>query len=324
MIKQISRLTNPTKGSALKSAPFFVSIFRRLFCARNSVFANERYMIGKSAFLMFTVFLVWGDIVFGFSGVPPAERTGNPGEICGDDTCASSCHTSFAVNAGSAKFSISLPSSDYKPGQTLDITIEFTNTSTAIHGFEITAVDASNNKVGTFASKDDTAQTEPYDNLYASHTKVGTGENQWTVQWTAPTVSVSGLITFYAVGNEANGNSASSGDYIYTDTATISFAAECVPSTLKVKPKKVVIKRGKSAVVTVTVKGENNEACANHTIYASAENKKVSVDESAETNENGKAKFTVTAGNEKGKDVITFSTQDNDTEITKDINVIVK
>ncbi len=281
-------------------------------------------MIKKCFCFVFAVVLIGSKLVFGFSGGPPAERTGNPEEICGDDTCASSCHTSFAVNGGSAKFSISLPSSEYKPGQTLDITIEFTNTSTAIHGFEITAVDASGNKVGAFAGKDDTTQTVPYDNLYAAHTKIGTAENQWIVQWTAPTTNVSDPVTFYAVGNEANGNSASSGDYIYTDTATISLAAECVPSTLKVKPKKLVIKRGKSAVVTVTVKGENNETCANYTVYASAENKKVSVDESAETNENGRAKFTVVAGNEKGKDVITFRTQDNDTEITKDINVTIK
>ena len=281
-------------------------------------------MIGKYFCFVFAVVLIGSKLVFGFSGGPPAERTGNPGEICGDDTCASSCHTSFAVNAGSAQFSISLPSSEYKLGQTLDITIKFTNTSTAIHGFEITAVDASNNKVGTFASKDDTAQTEPYDNLYASHTKVGTGENSWTVQWTAPTTSISDPITFYAAGNDANGNSASSGDYIYTDTATISLATECVLSTLNIKPKKVVLKHGKSAVVSVTVKGENNEPCANHTVYASSVNKKVSIDESAETNNNGKAKFTVTAGDKKGKDVITFRTQNDDIEITKDINVIIK
>ena len=86
----------------------------------------------------------------------------------------------------------------------------------------------------------------------------------------------------------------------------------------------MVIKRGKNVIVTVTVKGENNETCSNHTVYASAGSKKVSVDESTETNDNGKAKFTVTAGNEKGKDVITFSTQDSNAELTKDISVIIK
>ena len=147
-------------------------------------------MIGKYFCFVFTVVLIGSKLVFGFSGGPPAERTGNPGEICGNDTCASSCHTSFSVNDGSAQFSISLPSSEYKPGQTLDITIKFTNTSTAIHGFEIMAVDASGNKLGTFAAKDDKTQTEDYDNLYAAHTKIGTAETQWTVQWTAPTASV--------------------------------------------------------------------------------------------------------------------------------------
>ena len=281
-------------------------------------------MLRRCTFVILVVIFIGSKLVFSFSVGPPAERTGNPGEICGDDTCASTCHTSFSANSGTAKFSVDLSSASYKPGQTLDITITFSNTSTAIHGFEITAVDASNNMVGTFAAKDDKTQTESYDNLYAAHTKIGTAESQWTVLWTASTAKVSDPITFYAAGNEANGDSANSGDYIYTDTATISLTDECIPSPIKVKPKKLVMKRGKSAVVTVTVKGENKEPCTNHTVYASAANKKVSIDESAETNDNGKAKFTVTAGNEKGKDVITFGTQSNDTEITKDINVIVK
>ena len=300
MRNQISQLIHAIKGSVLKNAPFFIP------------------------FLTGVVIFTGCEFAFGFSGGPPAERTGNPDETCGDDTCASSCHTGFSVNSGAARFSVSQASSQYKPGQTIDVTIAFNETSAPIHGFEITAVDASGNKVGAFSAKDETTQTEPYDNLYAAHTRVGTVENRWTVQWTAPTANVSSPITFYAVGNAANGNSMSNGDYIYTDTATISLATECAPSTLKIKPKKVALKRGKSAVVTVTVKGENNEPCANHTVYASAENKKVSIDESMETNDKGKAKFTVTAGNEKGKDTLTFSTKDDDTEITKSIKVLVK
>lgn len=300
MRNQISQLLNTIKGCVLKNAPFFIP------------------------FLTGVVIFTGSEFAFGFSGGPPAERTGNPAETCGDDTCASSCHTSFSVNSGAARFSVSPASSQYKPGQTIDVTIAFDETSAPIHGFEITAVDASGNKVGAFSAKDETTQTEPYDNLYAAHTRVGTAESQWTVQWTAPTTNVSSPITFYAAGNAANGNSVSNGDYIYTDTATISLATECVPSTLKIKPKKVALKRGKSAIVTVTVKGENNEPCANHTVYASAENKKVSIDESMETNNNGKAKFTVTAGNEKGNDTIIFSTKDDDTGITKNIKVLVK
>src|SRR3990172_7892592 len=259
-----------------------------------------------------------------FLSGPIAGRTGAPNDICDSLTCSvTPCHYSYGLNAGKAAFSITAPYT-YEKGKTTNIVVEFANSDTSLHGFEITAMDTTNTKVGTFTSTDDTTQTESYLNQYAAHTTIGTAESSWTVQWSAPSENVPGPITFYAAGNEANGNSLSSGDYIYTDTATISLAAECVPSTLKVKPKKLVIKRGKSTVVTVTVKGENNEPCANHTVYASSANKKVSINESAETNENGKAKFAVTAGNEKGKDVITFSTQNDDIEITKDINVIIK
>ena len=278
----------------------------------------------KHNLFIIILLILFGNTAYGFLAGPIAGRTGAPNDICNDLTCnMTPCHDSYGLNTGKAAFSIIAPST-YEKGKTTNIVVKFVNSNTSLHGFEITAIDTTNTKVGTFTSTDDTTQTESYRNQYAAHTTIGTAESSWTIQWSAPSENVSGPITFYAAGNEANGNSLSSGDYIYTDTATISLATECVPSTLKIKPKKVVQKRGKSAVVTVTVKGENNEPCANNTVYASSVNKKVSIDESMETNENGNAKFTVTAGNEKGKDVISFSTQNNDTEITKDIKVIIK
>src|SRR3990172_7580854 len=278
----------------------------------------------KHGLFIIILLILYGNTASGFLSGPIAGRTGAPNDICNDLTCnMTPCHDSYGLNTGKGAFSIIAPST-YEKGKTTNIVVKFVNSNTSLHGFEITAMDTTNTKVGKFTITDDTTQTESYLNQYAAHTTIGTAESSWTVQWSAPSENVPGPITFYAAGNEANGNSASSGDYIYTDTATISLAAECVPSTLKIKPKKVVIKRGKNVIVTVTVKGENNEPCANHTVYASTANKKVSINESAETNENGKAKFAVTAGNEKGKDVITFSTQNNDTEITKDIKVITK
>ena len=278
----------------------------------------------KHGLFIIILLILYGNTASGFLSGPIAGRTGAPNDICNDLTCnMTPCHDSYGLNTGKGAFSIIAPST-YEKGKTTNIVVKFVNSNTSLHGFEITAMDTTNTKVGTFTSINDTTQTESYLNQYAAHTTIGTAESSWTIQWSAPSENVSGPITFYAAGNEANGNSLSSGDYIYTDTATILLAVECVPSTLKVKPKKLVIKRGKIAVVIVTVKGENNEPCANHTVYASAENKKVSIDESTETNENGKAKFTIVAGDEKRKDVITFRTQNNDTEITKDINVIIK
>src|SRR3989304_6126421 len=278
----------------------------------------------KHGLFIIILLILCGNTAYGFLSGPIAGRTGAPNDICNDLTCnVTPCHDSYGLNTGKALFSITAPST-YEKGKTTNIVVKFVNSNTSLHGFEITAMDTTNTKIGTFTSINDTTQTESYLNQYAAHTTIGTAESGWTIQWSAPSENVSCPISFDAAGNEANGNSLSSGDYIYTDTATILLAVECVPSTLKVKPKKLVIKRGKIAVVIVTVKGENNEPCANHTVYTSTANKKVSVDESTETNENGKAKFTIVAGDEKRKDVITFRTQNNDTEITKDINVIIK
>src|SRR3989337_2389759 len=205
--------------------------------------------------LFITILLIlYGNTASGFLSGPIAGRTGAPNDICNDLTCnMTPCHDSYGLNTGKAAFSIIAPST-YEKGKTTNIVVEFTNASTSLHGFEITAMDTTNTKVGTFTSINDTTQTESYLNQYAAHTTIGTAESSWTIQWSAPSENVSGPITF----------------------------------------------------------------------YAAAENKKVSIDESTETNENGKAKFTIVAGDEKGKDIITFRTQNNDTEITKDINVIIK
>jgi len=278
----------------------------------------------KHGLFIIILLILYGNTASGFLSGPIAGRTGAPNDICDSLTCNTDpCHTSYRLDTGRAKFSITVPTT-YETSKTIDVLITFDNSNTGLHGFEITAMDTTNTKIGTFTSTDDTTQTESYRNQYAAHTTIGTAESSWTIQWSAPSENVSGPITFYAAGNEANGDGTSAGDYIYTSTATVSLAEECEPATLKVKPKKLVMRRGKSAVITVTVKGENNEPCANHTVYASAENKKVSIDESTETNENGKAKFTIVAGDEKGKDVITFSTQENNAGITNKVSVVVK
>ena len=278
----------------------------------------------KHGIFIAILLIFYGNTASGFLSGPIAGRTGAPNDICDSLTCnVTPCHDSFGLNTGKAAFSITAPST-YEKGKTTNIVVKFVNSNTSLHGFEITAMDTTNTKVGTFTSTDETTQTESYKNQYAAHTTIGTAESSWTVQWSAPSENVSGPITFYAAGNEANGNSLSSGDYIYTDTATISLAAECVPFSLKVKPKKLVIRRGKSAVVTVTVKGGDNKPCTNYTVYAFTEQKKVSLEGSLETNENGKAKFTIVAGDGKGKDVITFSTQENNAGITKKVSVVIK
>ena len=80
----------------------------------------------------------------------------------------------------------------------------------------------------------DTTNTQtavsPFNNRqYATHTEAGTYngvEDQspgWSLTWTAPATNV-GTISFYAIGNAANGNNASfdTGDFVYRTNVTIA------------------------------------------------------------------------------------------------------
>ena len=273
-----------------------------------------------SIFIFFSIF--YGNTVYGFIEGPITGRTGAPNDICNSLTCNSdACHTSYGLNTGRAVFSVIIPSS-YEKGKTTDILITFDNSNTGLHGFEITAMDAANTKVGTFTSTGDTAQTELYKNQYAAHTVIGTAESNWTIQWTAPVEKLSDPITFYAAGNEANGDGTSLGDFIYTATATAYL--QCVPSTLEANPLKISVKRNKSVAITVTVTGENGDPCGGTTVTASTKKNRIQLESSVSTDVSGNAIFTVKAGNKKGKDVITFSTKSGSASIEGKAKVKIK
>lgn len=176
-----------------------------------------------SLFLFFTVcsiFLSYSKTISAYSIGPPDGRTGSPADNY--KTCYDAgCHNSYTLNSGNAKFLISTPTR-YTEGEVIQITVSFHNSSADKHGFELSALDKNNNHVGTFSSIDDNTQTA--DGNYIKHTMAGSnqsGNARWTVQWTAPTPGILGSVTFYAAGNEANGDDTPQGDYIYTTTVTI-------------------------------------------------------------------------------------------------------
>lgn len=279
--------------------------------------------MNKSVYVIFAFLLIiYGGTASGFLSGPIAGRTGAPNDICGNLACDSAaCHTSYGLNTGSAKFSITVPAS-YEKGKTIDVRVTFDNSNTALHGFEITAMDADYTKVGTFTSAGDTIQTELYKNQYAAHTVIGTAENSWTIQWTAPSERLSDPVTFYAAGNEANGDGTSLGDYIYTATSTVYL--QCVPATIKANPQKVSVKRNKKAEITVTVAGENGDACGGVNVVASAKKNRVQVESSVSTDAGGNAVFSIEAGNKKGNDVITFSAKSASAEAVLKVKIKIK
>jgi len=163
--------------------------------------------------------------VHAFAEGPPAGETGAPGE----GTCVQ-CHFGSALNSGPGQFTISAPST-YVPGNTYQITVQHTTSDQSRRrwGFEVTVLDSSNNKAGDLQSTSGFTQvlnnTGPTGNRqYIEHTSSGTfngttGGATWTFNWVAP-ATAAGTITFYAAGNEANGDGTPSGDQIYTTTAT--------------------------------------------------------------------------------------------------------
>jgi len=169
--------------------------------------------------------------LFAWSTGPEAYRAGAPGDkgTCND----SGCHNSYSLDSGSAEFSITGPVS-YTPGETIKLKVSFGSSSGKLHGFEMTAIDADDNQIGKFKAIGKTTQVIPpndYRGLkkedkgtYIEHTRSGNKKKSWKVKWIAP-ANAAGTVTFYATGNEANGDGAYSGDYIYTTTREIADAS---------------------------------------------------------------------------------------------------
>lgn len=165
-----------------------------------------------------------------FAEGPNPGFTGAPGE----QTCAvSGCHGG-EPNTGPGQLQIIAPAS-YEPNKTYDITVMHVTSDTTRRrwGFELTALDGTNNRAGTLQNSTSLTQIVeggPGGNRqYIEHGFLGTFQGQtvpgsWSFKWVAPSTDV-GAVTFYAAGNQANNNGAETGDQIYSTHATVRVAS---------------------------------------------------------------------------------------------------
>lgn len=185
-------------------------------------------MLKKSILLLFIVFAAnsWYHIptVHSNESQPPKGRTGAPGET----TCAiTGCHTGAAINSGNGSVAVNFNSggSTYQPGQTYNMSVTVSSVGASRWGFEMVALNSSNQSVGTFIGdvNQNTATGNANNRNYVYHKNAPNGNSPHTFnfQWTAP-ASAEGNITFYAIGNGGNDNGNDTGDLIYTTTRTIS------------------------------------------------------------------------------------------------------
>lgn len=93
-------------------------------------------------------------------------------------------------------------------------------------GFELVALDDSNNQAGTITITDttNTQSSVTGGKTYVKHTSTGTypgtpNSGTWSFDWT-PNAGY-GDVTFYAAGNAANNNGSTSGDLISTTSEVV-------------------------------------------------------------------------------------------------------
>jgi hypothetical protein len=159
------------------------------------------------------------------------DHSGAPGE-----TNCTACHAG-TNNSGTGTITLDVGGgmTDYVPGQTYICTVTVSQTNTDKMGFCCLALQNSNNtSIGSFSLIDPT-RTRLYtlgSRNYCSHNPCGAdalslGFNQWTFNWTAPSTNA-GNVTLYLGALATNHNHATSGDYAYTRSVTLSPSATSI------------------------------------------------------------------------------------------------
>lgn len=179
-------------------------------------------------FTLFTIPLIAGIVLLQSSGNmvhsnaagAPAGNTGSPAD---NFTCArSGCHSGTASVSGTQLISSNIPASGYVPGTRYTITASITGSNK--FGFQISPQSASGALQGTLLITN-TSATKIVSSKYVTHTSGGNsgtgGMRSWSFDWVAPAAGT-GSVTFYGAFNIANGNNASSGDQILTNTMTVN------------------------------------------------------------------------------------------------------
>ncbi len=181
-------------------------------------------------FIIISIFLLFPSLVFSNSGSPPDGVAGEPPDRA---TCIN-CHGSFRLNEGDGGLALlGLPENGYTPDETYRLRVVLGDSTARRWGFELTSIDEDNDGIGEFdrVDRNNTQISDAGGKQYVKHTAAGTYRNQqmsatWEVDWTAPEEDV-GEIFFYFVGNAANNNGGTSGDFIYASSESIN--AEEIP-----------------------------------------------------------------------------------------------
>jgi len=219
-----------------------------------SIHIRNRSFGSLSHFLAAIAVTAIPSLLFGYAEGPLPGHAGVPNEM----TCTQ-CH-SGPGGSGSVAASGFPTSMTYTPGAAQTLTVTVSDPTQRRWGFQLTARvhDNPQTQAGTFTPSDGNTQLScgapPFSGntlanstvgngcatqtnaplQYIEHTLTGTrlgqtGSATFTFTWTPPSTTV-GPIDIYVAGNAANGNSAPTGDNIYTASYTLAPAPSGPPS----------------------------------------------------------------------------------------------
>ncbi len=140
-------------------------------------------------------------------------RSGSPGD--NGNTC-SSCHNGGNFNA-STMITSNIPATGYQLNTDYTISINTTSGSST-HGFQLTAENSSNTKIGTFTAGSGSKTVNG--NKSITHSSPSSS-GDWSFTWKSPSTDL-GRVTFYTAVNAANGNGSAFDNSDQVVTATNS------------------------------------------------------------------------------------------------------
>ncbi|MBC7851725.1 MAG: T9SS type A sorting domain-containing protein [Chitinophagaceae bacterium] len=167
-----------------------------------------------------------------YSMQPPFNYTGADGP----STCAQ-CHANFN-NGGGAIFTTGLPDTNFIAGQSYNFNVNLSHPTTRGRwGFSIVARDANNQPVGTFSSSNPNAalnngELSHFGAVFSTGTSFAYDGLTWTAPFN-PTVAQRN-VSFYYIGNAANGDQGLTGDFIYSGMKTSSLVIVNTPPAVTI------------------------------------------------------------------------------------------
>ncbi len=172
----------------------------------------------KSNYKFYLVLLaipVYAFLFLSYSSGQTYPYSGSPGD--GGSTCAV-CHTGSANYNAEALITTNIPDAGYELNHEYTITLSVSS-DVVKNGFQITAENASNDKVGEFVAGEGSQVTDSSHDA-VTHTYIGTEQTVWTMTWISPATD-QGVISFYAAVNATNSNNSDSGDQVVTTSISV-------------------------------------------------------------------------------------------------------